>query len=92
MNDEAYIQGTRDNIMNHKDTTFWIYEFLRCDEKFRRKELVDPSCVEKDGNTCEYRYKLDKNGEILDPECESDPDEIDKWLHHKTVSSRLLNP
>jgi hypothetical protein len=36
---DAYIQGTRDNILVHIETTWWEYEFNRCDNSLRARSL-----------------------------------------------------
>lgn len=61
---------------------------MRCDDSFRARSLVDPSCTA--GDDCEYEYHRDENGEFIDPECAPE-DEIDKWIYDKTIGSRVLN-
>ena len=91
MDKEAQLQGTRDNVMQKLNATFWIYEFLRCDNSYRARIKLDPTCVETDDNKCEHIDHRDENGELIDPECASEK-EIDEWLFGKTLGGRLLNP
>jgi hypothetical protein len=87
---DAFLLGTRDNIILHKETTFWVYEVLRCDNSLRARTLKDPTCVETETNKCEYNYDKDENGDFIDPPCADDKD-IDKWLKNISITSKLMN-
>ena len=72
------------------DTTYWIYEVVRCHNSFRSRELKDKSCLETENNKCEWIYHTREDGKYVDPECASE-DQIDKWIKGKTILSRVMD-
>ena len=77
---EAYLMGTRDNRIEKKATTYWIFEVSRCDDSLRSRKKKDPNCDEENGDECEMVLEEDENGVPLDPECHPDPVKITEWL------------
>ena len=46
--EKVFLRGIRDSAIYKKDHEFLIYEVLKCTDESRRKENMDPKCVDKD--------------------------------------------
>ena len=66
-----------------KDTTYWVYQVLRCNNEFRKRvPRDDPNCILTAEDDC-YDYSKNQDGTFIDPECAPE-EEISEWLSMTT--------
>ena len=87
--ERAYLKGTRDNLLVGKDTTYWVYQVLRCNNDFRRGTLRE-NCEITEDDDC-FDDDLDAEGDPLDAKCASEP-AITNWLADKVLYTKVMNP
>jgi len=56
------------------DTTYWIFQVLKCRNKFRARTLRPESCLPSENDDC-YDYHTNEDGSFVDPKC-ADEDAI----------------
>ena len=80
--------GVRDNLLYGRDTVFWIYQILRCNNEFRARTMRD-ECEPTDEDDC-YDYDKNDDGSLVDEECAPE-EEITEWLQDKVLYSKMMN-
>ena len=87
--EKAYLKGTRDNLLTDHDTTYWIYQVLRCNNEFRARTKKE-NCEPNNQDDC-YDYHVNDDGTYVDPECASES-AITEWLEDKVLITKMMNP
>ena len=72
-----------------KDTSYWIYQVIKCNNDFRRGNLKE-NCEITEDNDC-FDDDLDNDGNPLDTKCASEND-ITNWLADKVMYTKVMNP
>jgi len=82
-----YLIGTRDSKTSKKNSSYVIYEVVKCQENIRAKVKEDESCVDTAEKECKMVDEMTCSGGTcrpVHPKC-AEMSAINEWISNKTI-------